>query len=382
TILFTSDHGLTWEIQYEGVTDNLRDIALADSVTAWIVGDNGMILKTTNNGYHWIEQNSGTQIGLNAVYFWDKNNGWAVGDNKKIIRTTDGGTNWTLQSVTDVPNNISFNGVHFVSLNEGWIAGSSGYVLHTTNGGFNWIIQKNSGETVLQVKFYNLTTGFIIGSNGSIYKTTNSGTNWNSIISNTTLGLNDIHFSTSAEYWIVGDNGTILRSSNSGLSWFQENLETYASIHHISEFSGIKFIAGEYGLLAKKNNSDPWNFWNKGMNISINWVSFSDGVNGFGVGQYGRIIKTTDGGKVWNDIYNGITGDSFYGADMSDQNKLWLVGDLGVLLHTSNGGANWIQQSTNTTNTLLSISFVDGNNGWAVGDLGELIHTTNGGVTW
>lgn len=94
------------------------------------------------------------------------------------------------------------------------------------------------------------------------------------------------------------------------------------------------------------------------MNISINWIRFSDGVNGFGVGQYGRIIKTIDGGKIWNDVYNGITGDSFYGADMSDQNNLWLVGDLGVLLHTSNGGTSWIQQTTNTTNTLLSISFL------------------------
>ena len=222
----------------------------------------------------------------------------------------------------------------------------------------------------------------LVGINGSVFNTTNSGTIWNSIISNTTLGLNDIHFSTTTDYWIVGDNGLILKSSNSGASWSSENLDTYASIHHITEFSGIKFIAGEYGLLAKKNNSDPWDFWNKGMNISINWVTFSDGVYGFGVGQYGRIIKTTDGGKAWNDIYNGITGDSFYGADMSDQNNLWLVGDLGVLLHTSNGGINWIQQTTNTINTLLSICFVDGNNGWAVGDLGELIHTTNGGNTW
>ncbi len=222
----------------------------------------------------------------------------------------------------------------------------------------------------------------LVGTNGSIFKTTNSGTNWNSVVSNSTLGLNDILYSTTTEYWIVGDNGIILKSSNSGSSWSSENLDTYASIHHISQFSGIKFIAGEYGLLAKKNNSDPWDYFNKGMNISINWITFSDGVNGFGVGQYGRIIKTTNGGKIWNDVYNGITGDSFYGADMADQNKLWLVGDLGVLLHTSNGGANWIQQTTNTTNTLLSISFVDGSNGWAVGDLGILIHTTNGGVSW
>ncbi len=150
----------------------------------------------------------------------------------------------------------------------------------------------------------------------------------------------------------------------------------------ISEYSGIKFIAGEYGLLAKKNNSDPWNYWNKGMNISINWITFSDGLHGFGVGQYGRIIKTTDGGRTWKDVYNGITGDSFYGAEMSDQNNLWIVGDLGVLLYSSNGGSSWIQQTTNTNYTLFSISFITANTGWAVGDLGEIIHTTNAGISW
>ncbi len=160
TILFSSDHGLTWEIQYEGVTDNLRDIALADSITAWIVGDNGMILKTTNNGFNWIEQNGGIQNGLNAVCFWDKNNGWAVGDNKKIIKTSDGGTNWIIQVVPLIPNNISFNSVHFISLTEGWIVGSAGYILHTINGGTDWIVQKNTGATLQQIRFVNSTTGF------------------------------------------------------------------------------------------------------------------------------------------------------------------------------------------------------------------------------
>ncbi|MGE5682685.1 MAG: hypothetical protein ACM34K_17595, partial [Bacillota bacterium] len=39
-IMFTSTQGASWEIQYEGVTDNLRSVAVVDSVTAWIVGDN------------------------------------------------------------------------------------------------------------------------------------------------------------------------------------------------------------------------------------------------------------------------------------------------------------------------------------------------------
>ena len=43
TILFSSDYGLTWEEQNEGMPDNLYDISVVDSITAWVVGDNGTI---------------------------------------------------------------------------------------------------------------------------------------------------------------------------------------------------------------------------------------------------------------------------------------------------------------------------------------------------
>ncbi len=51
-------------------------------------------------------------------------------------------------------------------------------------------------------------------------------------------------------------------------------------------------------------------------------------------------------------------------------------------LKTTDGGNNWIQQNSNTTNRLLSVYFIDNQTGWAGGDDGILLKTTDGGNNW
>lgn len=382
TIMVTYDHGSTWQLQYEGVTDNLRDLAVLDSVTVWIAGDNGMILHTTNGGHSWFEQTSGTSAGLNRIFFVDAQNGWACGNTKTIIHTTNAGGTWTKQIVPMMPNNTSINAISFISTTEGWAVGSGGIVLHTTDGGTTWILQYTTGTTGLSIVFTSATTGFITGDNGSIFASTNGGGTWTTTASGTTYGLNDLCIASSTEFWIAGDNGTLLHSTNAGASWSNASLGTYASLNGISRGNSSLFAVGENGVLALKDGAAPWTFINSGDNRSVNWVTFADDRHGYAVGQYGLILRTTDGGMHWVEQPNGITLDSFYGACMSDSDHVWIAGDLGVLLHSSNGGSSWIQQSTFTTNTLLSITVVDGQHGWAVGDLGEYLTTTNGGLTW
>lgn len=381
TIMFTSDKGTTWEIQYEGITDNLRDICVKDSVTAWIAGDNGTIFYTTNNGATWIDQTSFPQYGLNSIFFYDKINGWAGGDEKTILKTTNGGANWTKVPLMGVPIGTGINSIFFTSLSNGWATCSNGYILKTTDGGITWSLQYNTTQAGYNIKFYNNNQGFVVGADGSIYFTANSGDTWTKIPSGTTQGLNEILFASSTEFLIVGHNGTILRSTNSGTSWFSESIPTYASIYGITRVNTTTFIVGEYGLLGYKNGSD-WTYNNTGINKSINWVTFSNHLYGFVFGQYGKIARTTNGGNTWIDLNNGITGDSFYGAELIDSNYVWAVGDGGVILHSSNGGNSWIQQTTNTFNTLLSISFINRTQGWVVGDVGEFFYTTNSGNSW
>ena len=63
----------------------------------------------------------------------------------------------------------------------------------------------------------------------------------------------------------------------------------------------------------------------------------------------------------------------------------WAVGENGVILHTSDGGESWKDQTSGTEETLRSVAFADEKNGWAVGGdfgVGAILRTSDGGETW
>jgi photosystem II stability/assembly factor-like uncharacterized protein len=60
----------------------------------------------------------------------------------------------------------------------------------------------------------------------------------------------------------------------------------------------------------------------------------------------------------------------------------WIVGDDGLILHTDDGGANWVTQVSGVASSLNAIHFVNDSTGWIVGDGGTILHTRNAGEQW
>ncbi|MGA9116883.1 MAG: YCF48-related protein [Bacteroidota bacterium] len=386
TIMFSNDRGLTWDLQYEAVTDNLRDLAVVSPLTACAVGDNGFILRTTDGGVQWVGQPSGTLSGLNGVFFLDALTGWACGDHRTVRKTTDGGLSWLGQTLPGMGGGTSANDVVFLSAQAGWVVGGTtggvGYIWNTTDGGATWLLRYTAGSILQTVGFLSPSIGLAGGAGGALFRTTNGGAAWLSVASGTSLGLNDIYAGGLSDCWISGDNGTILRSTTSGATWQLTTLPTYANVHSLSSAGQVMVAAGEGGMLAHAVLPGEWAMDNPGMHKSANWVTFADPYHGVVVGQDGIILRTYDGGVHWDTVSSGVTGDSFYGAAMAGPDRVWAVGDGGALIHSSNGGVTWVGQGSGTVNSLLSISFVSPLLGWAAGDLGTLLKTTNGGAQW
>jgi hypothetical protein len=55
------------------------------------------------------------------------------------------------------------------------------------------------------------------------------------------------------------------------------------------------------------------------------------------------------------------------------------VGEYGSVLRTTDGGATWTPQSSGTSHALEAVTFVDANTGTAVGHGGTILHTITGG---
>ncbi len=102
----------------------------------------------------------------------------------------------------------------------------------------------------------------------------------------------------------------------------------------------------------------------------------------FAVGDSGKIIKTTDGGKNWNLIFDSDTLYYLRSISFVDSLKGWIIGQ-GIIMRTTDGGINWSSQSFDNIIAFSSVCFINPDTGWvAGGSYGTVYKTTNGGLDW
>lgn len=132
---------------------------------------------------------------------------------------------------------------------------------------------------------------------------------------------------------------------------------------------------------------DFWNIQPTPTNVKLLRCSFPDTLNGWACGDGGTIIHTSNGGSNW--ILQSTPID-FYIHDIFFINNQtgWAVANEffyegSIILSTTNAGATWdTTQFNDTTIFLTSIHYTDPLNGWAGSISGQIYKTTNSGQNW
>lgn len=108
---------------------------------------------------------------------------------------------------------------------------------------------------------------------------------------------------------------------------------------------------------------------------------FATDREGWMVGELGRIIRTTDGGQTWVRQDAG-TKRPFLAMSCLDAKTAWIAGKEGIIYGTKDGGDTWTQLETKSNRHLFAVDFPTPQRGHAVGDFGTMVHTEDGGKTW
>jgi photosystem II stability/assembly factor-like uncharacterized protein len=139
------------------------------------------------------------------------------------------------------------------------------------------------------------------------------------------------------------------------------------------------------------NNWIPFN----GAGIFF-YVDANNGWSFYGSGQNGseppyKILRTTNGGTDWAEQFTDNSAGGYNAMYFSDVNNGWIVGDIGKVLKTTDGGANWniiTNSGVNPAERSKAVFFLDANVGWISSKANDiwqtpiLQHTTDGGITW
>ena len=110
-------------------------------------------------------------------------------------------------------------------------------------------------------------------------------------------------------------------------------------------------------------------------------VDFVDQQRGWVSGYYGSMLHTADSGRSW-EVSSVGRPDLIRRVDFIDATTGWAVGHRGSIFITRDGGASWAVQHSEPGTYMRDVTFVDAQNGWAVGHNQTILHTTDAGVTW
>ena len=383
-LYYTTDGGNTWTVNNEmsGKSGSYNNLFFIDENIGWIIYKNRYYLdecdiyKTTNKGLDWnLVQDS--VINGSSFQFVDQNIGYIVGLFGDICKTSDGGNSW-LDISKGTRENLS--SIFFIDSINGWVVGDNSTFLLTNNGGFDWNEQKMEYYGLLQsVFFINKDFGWILVKDYNNYnyyyaflKTNNGGSDWKEI--SVKPSITSFVFIDSLFGIAVGEKGAIIKTSDGGLNWIEQESGALNNLNDIKLFdSNTGWIVGDSGIiLTTSNGGNDWIKRISNTNGNLNSVCFIDKNNGWICGADGLILKTVDGGENWvlqnTDITNNLNVIIF-----KNENLGWLLSSS-IIYITNDGGKTW--------SGLNSMVVIDTNNAWVAGSRGTILHTSNGGITW
>src|SRR5215469_5454321 len=100
------------------------------------------------------------------------------------------------------------------------------------------------------------------------------------------------------------------------------------------------------------------------------------------VGANNTIVHTSDGGGTWvqQSVPTTVPPNTMF-RDVAAASTLsaWVVGNDGVILRTVDGGQTWVRQNTPATQEPRAVS-ISGDDVWIVGRAGMILHFD--GLNW
>ncbi len=243
-----------------------------------------------------------------------------------------------------------------------------------------------------------------VGYWGTVLRSDDAGASWQRATVSTHRTLFDVSFADERHGWAVGENGTVLRSVDGGTSWTVQPLPTLQDpfdtnpldvhlfgVHAVSRREA--WAVGDLGVVLHVRDGEQWEIVPIDEQVYgddetplriLNAVQFHGPTRGFIVGEFGTVLRTTDGGRSWTGErrIDDAPGDIYlFDVSVLDEQRAAAVGLAGMVLVTGDGGESWQPRETGVGSAFYGLAW--GNPaGVAVGDRGAIRRTSDVGASW
>lgn len=243
--------------------------------------------------------------------------------------------------------------------------GERGHIIFSDDDGFSWSQASVPVITTLTgIYFVDATTGWAIGHDAVVLKTQDAGKTW------------------VKQFDGFEANKMVLEQAKQVKAELEDELKKVNVMGNSSRISDVEEALenAEYAL------EDAFiDFEDKSTKPLLD-VWFKNKQNGFVIGAYGMIFKTTDGGNSWNDWSSHVENpDRFHLNSIADagDGRLMIVGEAGLMLRTVNGGDQWDQMFSPYEGSFFGVTSLNKQGvQFAFGLRGNLARSDNFGSSW
>lgn len=172
-----------------------------------------------------------------------------------------------------------------------------------------------------------------VGERGTILLSDDSGNSWRQVATPVQVSLVAVQFVNANSGWAVGNLGVVLHTADGGETWSKQ-LDGIQAAEIVAQAANTP---EEQTIATRLVNDGPDKpFLN---------LFFEDELNGYIIGAYNLIFKTSDGGKSWQSWQKRLKnpkGLHLYALHPAGS-ALFMVGEQGMLFRSTDHGASFAQ---------------------------------------
>ncbi|MBZ0198676.1 MAG: hypothetical protein K8H86_02330, partial [Ignavibacteriaceae bacterium] len=350
-IIFSMLYGQNWnEVLPWPYSEELNGVGELNN-NFFAVGNNGTVLRSDDNGKNWILNYgvSGLNEDFTSMAVVNSQKAFITTANGLLLKTTDGGISWTSGYLH---NGIQLNYITFLDSLYGWCFGSDSYCFTTTDGGQNWMIRSSANDLdIKKAVFLDPLIGYCIAKpiyyEINLYKTTDGGVTWGRVSGSG--GFRDFYFKDELHGFGIS-GATLHKTHNGGAAWTHTQLsqgiiDNLQSICFINEKHG--FIPGTYNIYRTINGGGTWTSYPMANANNFKFFYQTTDSSIYALGKNGFLIKSTDLGLNWQLLHRYFKYD-YYSINFSTDSTGWMIGrplayndGKTYILKSTDGGKIW-----------------------------------------
>lgn len=186
----------------------------------------------------------------------------------------------------------------------------------------------------------------------------------------------------------VGERGTIIFSEDKGQTWQvrHEQAKKPVTLTAIAAYGKANILAVGHDNLILRSTDRGRNWtttmYDGALGEPLLGLWSQNGQQVYAFGSFGKFYVSDDAGEHWAEQSLPINGEHLNSMDGAPDGRRILVGEMGLVLRSLDGGESWEQVEPFYEGSLFGVSQLSGSHWVAYGMRGHVFASHDDGVTW